>query len=116
MTQPRYKYSVHDYFRSILTEFPGQVNYPPAVLGPGMSKFINSGVTSAIGFAPMDDIDGLVKNLNDLRNDVNNMYVIFLKTLDGIGVGKFKVIRRISSYIINIEIIIICNGLFIYST
>lgn len=58
-----------------------------------MDKFVNSAVTSNTGFVPMDKIDGIAKNINDLRNDVNNLYVIFYKTFDSVGVGKFKIIQ-----------------------
>lgn len=56
-----------------------------------MEKFIDNAVTSTTGFVTMDNIQGIAKNVNDLRNDINNLYMIFYKTFDGAGVGKFKV-------------------------
>lgn len=58
---------------------------------------MKSSSTSTTGFVAMDKMDGIVKNVNDLRNDIDNLYVIFYKTLGGVGIGKFKVIRRVGS-------------------
>lgn len=52
----------------------------------------------------MEELEGIAKNVKDLRNDVDNLYVIFYKTMDGVGVGKFKVMC-----VYNIQIIIIYN-------
>ena len=33
------------------------------------------------------DVEAMAKNIKDLRNDLNELYVIFYKTMDDVGIG-----------------------------